>query len=214
MREYLIISSVGDNSLHREWIDTDRNFDILIIYYGDKDFDTDNIDFFLKRKGEKFHQVKYFINNNLEMIKKYKYIWIPDDDVSISTESINKLFEISDVNDLYLSQPSMSGFYSHEITLKKGNNIRYTNFVEVLAPLFKTEILLNIYDKFDENQSSWGYDFLWPKLLGYPTNKIAIVDQINMIHTRKVGTDYSRFSKNPSIEMKELLEKYNIKYVF
>lgn len=211
MNKYLIISSIGDKSLHKEWINGKRKFDICLIYYGDNEFNDNNIDYKIIRKGEKFHQVKFFIENYKHIVDNYDYIWIPDDDVSISCENINTFFDICRDNDLYIAQPSMSGYYSHEITLKKSDNIRCTNFVEVLAPAFKKEILFKIYKTFDENQSSWGYDYLWPHMLGYPENKIAIIDQINMVHTRPVGSDYSRFKKNPNIEMRELLEKYKIK---
>ena len=129
----------------------------------------------------------------------------------MSVNDINTLFLVSKEKDLYLSQPSMSGYISHDITSKKTDNIRYTKFVEVLAPLFKNNILLKLYNTFDEIESSWGYDYLWPFLLGYPEVKIAILDQINMIHTKPVGVGYSRFSKHPSIEMNELLKKYKLK---
>jgi hypothetical protein len=105
----------------------------------------------------------------------------------------------------------MNGYVSHEITKPVRNNVlRYTNFVEVLAPLFHIDVLLKIYETFDLNYSSWGYDYLWPFLLHYPEDKIAIIDNIVMTHVRPIGQNYSRFPKDPGIEMNELLNKYNI----
>jgi hypothetical protein len=105
----------------------------------------------------------------------------------------------------------MDGYVSHNITLPVINNIlRYTNFVEVLAPLFSLEALLKVYQTFDLNYSGWGYDYLWPYLLGYPQDKIAIIDNIIMTHTRPVGSNYSRFPVHPGVEMGILLQKYNI----
>jgi len=37
--------------------------------------------------------------------------------------------------------------------------------------------------------------------------KIAI---LNMVHTKPVGLDYTRFKKHPSIEMNELIKRYKI----
>ncbi|MDB5210585.1 MAG: hypothetical protein JWQ30_1412, partial [Sediminibacterium sp.] len=71
------------------------------------------------------------------------------------------------------------------------------------------ETLLLLKDTFHLNHSAWGYDYLWPYLLGYPKDKIAIIDAVRMVHTRPVGTDYSRFLKHPKKEMKEILKAYS-----
>ena len=31
MKKYLVISTVGDESLHSEWIDGDSNFDLILL---------------------------------------------------------------------------------------------------------------------------------------------------------------------------------------
>lgn len=209
----LIISPVGDNSLHSNWINKD--FDLVLIYYGDNnDIAQSYINhtpYVYTSKGEKYHLLKSFIQDNVEFISKYDYIWLPDDDVDISPENINKLFNIAKEYNLFIAQPAMNGYVSHEITKPIPNSLlRYTNFVEVLAPLFNTETLLKIYNTFDLNYSSWGYDYLWSYLLGYPQNSIAIIDDVVMTHTRPVGQNYSRFPKIPWDELVELLQSNNI----
>lgn len=211
----LIIAPAGDDSLFKHWIKDSPNFDLVLLYYGD------NIDiatsytsytpYVYAAKGEKYHLLKSFIQSNIDFISNYEYIWLPDDDVLIDTQHINKLFNIAKEYNLSITQPSMDGYVSHEITKPVPNSLlRYTNFVEVLAPLFNQETLFKIYDTFDLNYSSWGYDYLWPHLLGYPQNKIAIIDDIVMTHTRPVGQNYSRFPKLPWEEMNELLYSFNI----
>jgi hypothetical protein len=215
MKEYLIITPAGEKSLFPNWIDNNSNFDLILLVYEDnvelaKSFKQYTSHVYLG-KGEKWMLIKSFIQSNLDLIQNYKYIWFPDDDIEISPSDVNKLFEISKLHDLYLSQPAMVGYVSHEITKPVSDNLmRYTNFVEVLAPMFKLEVLLKLYDTFDLNYSSWGYDYLWPHLLGYPKDKIAIIDDIIMNHTRPVGQNYSRFPKQPWEEMNELLYSYNI----
>jgi hypothetical protein len=212
----LILTPTGDNSLFKHWVKNSPNFDLVLLYYGD------NIDIATSytsytphvyiAKGEKYHLIKSFIQDNINFISQYEHIWLPDDDVEISTKEINKLFELAKKYSLYISQPAMDGYVSHEITKPVPNSLlRYTNFVEVLAPLFNQETLLKIYNTFDLNYSSWGYDYLWPYLLGYPQNKIAIIDDIVMTHTKPVGQNYVRFSKAPWEEMNDLLYSYNIK---
>jgi hypothetical protein len=215
MTKNLIISPTGENSLVREWVKETPNFDLVLLCYGN---DEEKASIFKQYtpyvfigKGEKFHLIKSFILENLDFISKYQYIWLPDDDASISTFNINKLFKTAEEYNLMLCQPSMNGYVSHNITLPVTNNIlRYTNFVEVLAPLFSLEALLKVYQTFDLNYSGWGYDYLWPYLLGYPQDKIAIIDNIIMTHTRPVGSNYSRFPVHPGVEMGILLQKYNI----
>ena len=212
----LIISPVGDNSLHSSWMGDDVNFDLVLLYYGDNENIAQSYLYYTPyvytAKGEKYHLLKSFIQSNLDFISNYKYIWFPDDDVSISTQNINKLFKIATQYELSISQPAMEGYISHEITKPIPNSLlRYTNFVEVLAPLFDKETLFKVYDTFNLNYSSCGYDYLWTHLLGYPKNKIAIIDDIIMAHTKPVGQSYSRFPRAPWEEMNELLYLYNIK---
>ena len=215
MNKYLVISTVGDESLHKEWIKDSPNFDLVLIYYGNNPNkisqyreDTENL---YISKGEKYHLIKAFIQSNLDFINKYKYIWLPDDDVSISTFNINKFFSISEQYNLLISQPSMKGYISHEITKPHLNVfLRYTNFVEILAPLFNIDSLILMYKHFDINYSGWGYEYLWNHILGYPKDKIAIIDEIIMEHVRPIGQDYSRFLIHPWDEMSNLISYYNI----
>lgn len=59
----------------------------------------------------------------------------------------------------------------------------YTNLVEVMTPVFEMEY-------FDElvrptlyrAHFGWLLDFLWPWLLGYPTDKIAVVESVCVFH--------------------------------
>ena len=91
--------------------------------------------------------------------------------------------------------------------MKAGVAINPNTDVEVLAPLMSLDTLMLVKDTFDENYSGWGYDFLWPYLLEYPQDKIAIIDSIVMKHTKPVGTDYSRFPIHPSLESEEMLRR-------
>ena len=118
------------------------------------------------------------------------------------------MFLLAEQYKLLLAQPAMIGHVSHRITLPQPNTLlRFTNFVEVLAPLMSLDTLMLVKDTFDENYSGWGYDFLWPYLLEYPQDKIAIIDSIVMKHTKPVGTDYSRFPIHPSLESEEMLRR-------
>jgi hypothetical protein len=215
IKKNLVIASVGDGSLHKNWLDEKQNFDLILIYFGDSDemfenYKKDSI-FTFRGKGEKGRLYYQTISNNLELINKYDFIWLPDDDLDTDYEQINLLFETHKKYGLSLSQPSIDGYVSYEIEKQnKSSILRYTNFVEVLCPLMDLETLLTIYPTYNLNESSWGLDYLWPKLLGYPTDKIAIIDLVLVTHTRPVGQTYARFKKTPMEELQELFSEHNL----
>lgn len=214
MAENLLIACVGDQSLHDHWLSIDQNYDVVILYYGDNNLTfnkySKNTSFCIKVKGEKFPNLDKYINDNLDFIKQYKYIWLPDDDIRINPEEINLLFSIAKKFNLSLCQPAMEGYISHAITSPERKCLlRFTNFVEILAPLMSIDALLTLKSSFSTNQSGWGLDMvLWPMMLGYPENKIAIVDAVVMTHTQPVGTNYSRFKVSPREELKVIIDRH------
>jgi len=211
----LIIAAVGNNSCHTEWLTGQVNFDTCLIYYGD------NIEkstayqqqatHFVLAKGQKYHLIKNFIDANPDLLAQYEYIWMPDDDVSINANQINRLFQIAKEKQLWLCQPAMTGYTSHPFTKPRPFSfMRFTNFVEVLAPLMSIDTLLLLKDTFQLNESAWGLEFLWNHKLNAPKNRIAIIDKIKMWHTRPVGKDYARFSTHPAEELRMINDKFNL----
>jgi hypothetical protein len=211
----LVIAPAGDKSLHKKWLTGKPNFELVLLYYGDnlevaKSYTKDTPHVYAS-KGFKWWLIKSFIEDNLEFISKFEYIWFPDDDITIDTEDVNKLFQIAKEYNLYLCQPSQIGYVSHQITLPQENSLlRYTNFVEVLAPLMNLETVLKLKETFDANYSSWGLDGIWPYLLGHPKNQIAIIDTISMTHTKPPGSPelYSQFPHSLEIDEKMAYDKF------
>lgn len=197
----LVIATVGDNSLHKEWIKESPNFDLVLLYYGDNPDKaisyTDDTPHVYSAKGFKWWLIKSFLEASSELTSKYEYIWFPDDDISISTKEVNSLFSIAKEYDLWLCQPSLRGYVSHQITLSQPDSLlRYTNFVEVMSPLMSLNTVNILKETFDINYSSWGLDGIWPYMLGNPTDKVAIIDSIIMTHTKPVGNP-ALYSKIP-----------------
>jgi len=219
-KKNLIISVVGDKSLHREWIDDKQTFDLILIYYGDNneiylDYEKNALKC-IKKKGQKFPLIKAFIDDHYEWVSTYEYVWLPDDDISISADKLNRMFNIAKTYKLHICQPavmSSDGNVSHKITKpRKGFKLRYTNFVEVMMPLFDIKSLMLLYDDFNLSESGWGLDASWSYRLNHPENKMGIIDEITALHARPVGSDYSRFKINPEDELNMMLKKYGIKF--
>lgn len=215
MRRNLIISPVGNQSLHKNWLNENQSYDLLLTYYGDsdeifEDYKKDAI-LVIRDKGP-VGQLNYkAISNNLELINKYENIWLPDDDIDTNYEHINQLFDVHKQYKLWLSQPSIKGYVSHGIELQHDNLIlRYTNFVEVLCPMMSIETLTKLYHTYDMNDSSWGLDLLWPKILGYPIDRIAIIDMVCVEHTRPIGQNYNNLDKTPMEDLNDILFAHNL----
>lgn len=210
----LIISAVGNSSLHGEWIKGKANFDLALIYYGN---DLDKIlqykndsKYFQHKQGQKFQLIKDYILANPFILDEYDFVWMPDDDILISSNEINEFFSISHSYNLDLCQPAMKGFLSHKFTGPEFFTfLRFTNFVEVLAPMMSTRVLKKAVNNFDVSVSGWGLEFFWVKVMSSVIKNIAIVDKVVMTHTRPVGTDYSRFPISPMKELIDLDKRFN-----
>ena len=79
------------------------------------------------------------------------------------------------------------------------------------------QTLMSLFQTFDLSKSGWGLDLLWAKMLD--NDKIAIIDEVNVIHTRPVGKDYiingnKRFKMNPKDELTMFMKKYNLSINF
>jgi hypothetical protein len=215
MRKNLVIVPCGDNSLHSNWLNENQDFDLALIYYGDSDemFQKyqENAKFSIRQKGQKWHLIHFLITKYEKELKDYEYFWFPDDDLDADYKKINVLFALNNDFKLSLSQPSLEGYVSFDIERKVENSIlRFTNFVEIICPVMDNNTLFKLLETFILNQSGWGLDFLWPKLLNYPTNKIAIIDEVTVTHTKPIAGDYSRFTVKPIDELNHLFKRYNL----
>ena len=211
----LIILRCGDNSLHHEWLSKDVKFDIVLSYFGDNiQYDLSQIKFVHHYKGSKWQGLFHFFQNYGDLWRNYDYIWLPDDDLSTSTENINHFFDIMKQEEFALAQPALThqSYYSHALLLQvKGLIYRETNFVEVMAPCFSQDAFQQCWQTFSENKSGWGLDVLWPRLL--QNQKIGVIDHTPIFHTRPVGVaghGMGAEAGTPMNECEQLLEKYNL----
>ena len=79
------------------------------------------------------------------------------------------------------------------------------------------QTLMSLFQTFDLSQSGWGLDLLWVKMLD--NDRIAIIDDVNVTHTRPVGKDYiingnKRFKLNPKDELIMFMKKYGLSIDF
>lgn len=214
----LVILRAGDHSLHSEWIASpDRDFDLFISYYGKEENKyLGQSEYYEMRKGPKWPCIKELLDSHPDLIDRYSSFWFPDDDISASTETINRLFGFCCALQLDLAQPALTpdSYYSWPQLLKRDDFlVRYVEFVELMVPVFSRKALKTCLPTFDENRSGWGLDWVWPQLVGNESKRsIAVIDATPVRHTRPLGGELYKNNPdmNPANEAARIFAKYKI----
>ena len=219
MRKNLVLSIVGDDSVHRTWLagGEPRSFDLCLVYYGDVPqlFATD-ADVYLQRKGIKFTLIHELAKRDLaDVLFRYERVWLPDDDIAADVERVNRLFELAEKHSLAICQPAIG---SGDVTFRTlcaqpAYILRYSRFVEIMCPLFSREALQRTLPTFNANRSAWGIDWVWASMYG--PKDLAVIDAVQIEHTRprRAGDVYRRFATegiDPMLEHQNLMVKYGL----
>lgn len=193
-RRNLVLLRAGDSSIHSCWLEAageTRNWDLIINYFDDNPDAFRGGDWLrIDSKGTKLQGLYDFIRNHEEMIRQYDYIWLPDEDLECTCQGINQMFDVCRERELKLAQPALThdSYFTHPVTLRcRSFKIRFTTFVEMMAPCFSVESLWQVLPTMDGTFSGWGTDFVWSQMLSADPRSIAIIDDIQMRHTRPVG---------------------------
>jgi hypothetical protein len=224
MKENLLFTSAGDNTKFYDlWCLEDRNYDIFICYYGDDDHKYQEYsDHYLKRKGSKMQNFHYVWNTYDDvLIKNYKNYYIVDDDIIISTNEINELFNLLNELNVWILQPSFSfkSHVSHGITKqKKDSKYRYTNFIEINTPFFSNYAITECMKVYDPILVGYGIDILFMWTLGTDKeDKYVIVDYISCVNPIRIKREIDKLQiVSTRIEnwnkIQEILRIPNIKH--
>jgi hypothetical protein len=230
LRRCLVVLRAGDQSLHPAWLDARdqprRLWDLHLSYFGPSDdpFPDRPADVTLSREpGPKLIGLADCFDNPSTRfprpLESYDWIWLPDDDMLMDQHNIDAFVRLVAAYDLDLAQPALHerSYIGHPITGRHGGSLlRFTNFVEVMCPCFSKWAFDLCRPHFRDTVSSWGVDFLFPKLLGFPKRSIAIVDATTAVHTRKHGGPNLDWARNagldPAVELKELLARHGLAF--
>lgn len=216
MRRNLIVARAGDASLHRRWMNDScaRKFDLLVSYYGSFRGRYENrADHYHEMQGPRWPAHYWLWRNRREIFDRYDRVAFVCDDVDAVTASWNLMFDLCEWFDLDLAQPAIGGHANHAITRPvEGSLLRYTNFVEIMCPVFSRRALALCGDTFDQVVSGWGLELVWAALLPYPQFLMAIVDKVCVIHTRATRKGPLRpvldaLGVDPEVEWKETLAR-------
>jgi hypothetical protein len=192
MAENLVLARVGSTSLHPCWIEPGkpRDWDLRLVPYQEipsqAGLDCSVGDVI---PGPKWSGLREALRQ-WDGWRDYEYVWMPDDDISASQDTISRMFEVARAAELDLFAPALheSSYYAHFITMRsQGFFGRWTGFVEIMIPGFSRAAMERLVPTLDLSETGWGWglDSVWPKLLDY--RNVGIIDATPVIHTRPVG---------------------------
>lgn len=194
MKRNLVVVRAGDSSLHGGMLDipyAERNYDVLLSFFSEsayKSFKSEpgvSAVFWRGGKWDGLYKTLSQIN-----IEDYDYFWLPDDDISCTGQDVNSVFEMTEKFGLAVSQPSLThnSFFSHFIFFKcNGFRVRYSNFVEVMVPCLRRDLLKRVLPFFKDSMSGFGLDYIWCRMPESGPFTSGILDHVSVHHTRPVG---------------------------
>ena len=202
---------VGKDSLHRQLLKGDADFDLhLLIYDGSYNKFCNDSDFVACDAGYKMDMIYRYLHRHPELFEKYEYFFLLDDDIVISTEDVNRLFSMMREYQLKIAQPSLvMSYYTYKHTAFHPFYIlRYTNFVEMMMPCFSRDALKAVLPTFEQKIRWCGIEMHWPVLIGSNHNDMAIVDAVSARHTRPVQS----WNSLSQLQQENYLKKHNLSW--
>ena len=244
----LVVVCAGDSSLHQKskchWCSSHRHYDVVILYYGDdlhkRSEYKQEADYFSCQKGPKWSLVRAFLQQHRAICTPYNFVAFPDDDLQMTVDQWNKLFELGHAHRLDVFQPSLVDngprYIKHtHLVSQPQNTLRYTNFVEIMAPVFSQRAIQKAWAILTDKQlkSGWGMDYVLPAKvlphrrydvpldhhLNHRTYVFAVVDTVAITHTKPLSNTnhaiatsfYKTFDIDPEAEMHRIMRAHRVK---
>ncbi|MBN9222092.1 MAG: hypothetical protein J0I79_29480 [Mesorhizobium sp.] len=193
-RRNLVIVRAGNNSLHQGWgaENPQCEFDLIVSYYGSdpsifRQPHENRVDY----KGGKWDGIHALLRQQPELLDRYRYVWLPDDDIEADRATIEAMFENMHRLGLHVAQPALTldSYYSHLPFLRcKSFEFRFIDKIEIMAPCLRADVLAKALPLFEHSMSGFGIDSLWTRLAAQNYGTSAVFDALPVRHTRPVGT--------------------------
>ncbi len=191
-RKNLVVVRAGKNSLHPRWLEGagDRSWDLVVSLFDPQAvFDHGDDVRVTLCSGGKWDGL-FTTLNAPGALSGYDYVLLPDDDLDMKAADIEAIFAAMRRYDLDVAQPALTwdSYFSHFSVLAcPGFTLRYVNFVEIMAPCLRREVLEKILPDFAHTMSGFGLDYVWCRLSDNPLGRAAILDSVAIRHTRPIG---------------------------
>lgn len=217
----LVLVRAGDRSLHPAWLAGARagNYDLIVSYFGNdperyRSREENRVDY----RGGKWDGIHALFAERPELVERYDYFWLPDDDIAADSAAIAALFHAMSEHGLALAQPALShdSYFSYLLFLQCPSfRLRYSNTIEIMVPCLRRDLLKLALPLWRHTKSGFGIDFIWTRLLPQNRWKSAILDSVTVRHTRPVGGELHKALKergdSARAEQTRMLERFGLK---
>lgn len=214
----LVIVRAGDKSLHRGWGagDPGCGFDLIVSYFGSDPSafrlpHENRVDY----KGGKWDGIHALLSQQPELLDRYRYVWLPDDDLEADRATIEAMFSNMRRLDLQVAQPALTldSYYSHLPFLRcRSFEFRLIDRIELMAPCMSAGVVAKMLPLFRGSMSGFGLDYLWTRLAEDNHGTSAVFDALPVRHTRPVGTQLAttmiKSGRTPHEEYCQLASQY------
>ena len=187
------------------YFDVGKNFDLLLFNNTGKEGEIEkyNVPYEhyitekTENKGEIFYHIcKYLKSKELN----YNYIGVIDDDIIFKISDFNYLLHIATIHDLDVFQPSIAkdSYFSHRRFVQRaGVMVAAIDWVEIMAPFYRQNLLLACEEYFLSTISGQGVDvYLMPVLqILHNQTKTGIIHAVQIKHARPIRS-HERIYKN------------------
>ena len=186
----LIVLRCGTGSLHKSWIVRARAlYDTAFVYFDDADFSADGPTYSAAIRGTKYTGIRDFFLQNPEILERYDYFWLLEDDLFVGYETLLGMLDFVERIRPVLCAPSLSpeSYYTHPVMIQNDALVvRGTDFVECMAPMMSRAFLRQSLDQFAA-YPIYGIERYWQHLLWEMREVAYILDSCPIVHTRPVG---------------------------
>lgn len=195
----LVICRVDNACGAPKWAKShEKSYDCVLSQYG---VDADPSYHFFA--GGKWAGICDLLAKKPELLDRYEFFWLPDDDIQTTPEDISNFLDLCKCKNFELAQPSLTpnSIYAYPITLGNPNfQFRQTNFVELMMPFIERNLLQRLLPVLAKKHAALGVDWVWHTYASKPDSQVAIVDAVRMGHYRPRNKHLAGIMKN----------KYNI----
>jgi hypothetical protein len=223
-RFLVFVQVSGDSKV--PFLNVARSFDVALNYYDGSNL-PDNLvaseaDYVIRQVGTKTTAIKSILEVRPEIFLSYEAVLFLDDDVSISTPDVEKLFNTMSTYGLDLAQASLSRESRCYFDVLKqpnpGTSLIPLTAVEIMMPVISSRALSECGWVFQEGMSGWGIDLLLSaKVRERFGNTIALVGDAVARHEQETDTvdgPFYRFLRtrgiDATIEMGDIAIRFDI----
>ncbi len=183
-RPYLVYCPVKQADHFTDLLAEERNFDVAFNDYTGCSNPALNAEWNFSEIG---HKWPCAAKNLAKLPVKYQAYAFWDNDIEMKISDLNALFEIGNNLGLQLYQAALSedSITSYpELKIRKGSYGRECSMVEIMIPVFSRDGLASCGHTFNDSESGWGLDLVWPLYL----KRLGVIDAVQARHLKPINS--------------------------